>query len=63
MLSDIQIAQAAKLHDTGDWSLLGLDEDDSVFGKHKAKIGAHVQRVKERPMANYHTTHYRHSCR
>jgi formate--tetrahydrofolate ligase len=52
MLSDIQIAQAAKLRPIQEiGALLGLDEDDlELHGKHKAKIGAHVwERVKERP--------------
>ncbi len=52
MLSDIQIAQAAKLRPIQEiGALLGLDEEDlELYGKYKAKIGAHVwERVKERP--------------
>ncbi|NLY52125.1 MAG: formate--tetrahydrofolate ligase [Firmicutes bacterium] len=52
MLSDIQIAQAAKLRPIQEvGALLRLNEDDlELYGKYKAKVGAHVwERVKERP--------------
>ena len=52
MLSDIQIAQAAKLRPIQEiGALLGLGDDDlELYGKYKAKIGVHVwERVKDRP--------------
>ncbi|NLY29876.1 MAG: formate--tetrahydrofolate ligase [Firmicutes bacterium] len=52
MLSDIQIAQAAKLRPIQEiGALLGLDEDDlELYGRYKAKIGPRVwDRVKDRP--------------